>query len=342
MFKLVSRRLRAAESDESGFTLIELLVTIVIFSVIAVTASSIIVTLNSSAIRFGNSSISQNQLAQAAATLNRDLSSATKFVSATDVSFEVTAYEANKQYDITVLYYGPGTTVPSNVDRSKLSSDSAIIEQRTLIGSSSAPRITTLIPGFNPDNQSSKLFTYFDGENNTLSTAGGGVLPTSLSQIERVEFYVSAKITGRTSPVELGSSSTPRSLANSGSAGDISATPTTPAATTLHGSLPPSSTIAQLNWNMTAGTTSYTVYRTNKDKAEVLAIIPQPDITSYTNSGLTVGETYTYTVVASGPGGAAPASNSIIVTVTPPPPPSPSPSPSASPSPSPTSSPAAP
>lgn len=332
MFKLAFRRLRAVKPDESGFTLIELLVTIVIFSIIAITASSIIVTLNSSVIKFGNSSISQNQLAQATATLNRDLSSATKFVSATDFSFEVTAYEANKQYDITVFYYGPGTTVPSNVDKSKLSSDSAIIEQRTLSGSSDAPRITTLIPGFNPSNQNNKLFTYFDGENNTLSTVGGGVSPTSLSQIERVEFYISAKITGRANPVELGSSSTPRSLANSGSTGDISATPTTPAAPTLHGSLPPSSTIAQLNWNMTAGTTSYTVYRANQNITAVLAIIPTPDVTSYTDSGLTVGETYTYTVIASGPGGASPASNSIIVTVTPPPPP-PSPSPSPSPSP---------
>jgi prepilin-type N-terminal cleavage/methylation domain-containing protein len=311
---------KAQKRNEDGFSLVELLVAIGVFAIIAVVATSIILTLNSSTQRFGATSTTQNELAEGISTINTDISAASSFEMADNNDIKMLSYSNNVQYETTLFYYGPGTTVPSNVNVASLPTFQALMSQVQVVGSSAPPKVTVLVPGFDPTLQTEPLFSFFDSSNNSISTP----ISTSagLTSISRVEFYVSAKLAGRTNPVELASSATPNSLSSSGV--NAGGTPTTPNATFLQGSMTyagvstPLNATASLNWTIPAGATSYTLYRTLGTTTSVAAIIPDPATHTITDPGLVYGNTYTYYLVANGPQGTSPQSNSIHLTVVPP------------------------
>jgi prepilin-type N-terminal cleavage/methylation domain-containing protein len=301
-----------ARKNESGFTLIEVLVTLAVFAVIAVIATSVIVSLNNTAARFGTTSTTQNDLTTAAAQINRDISSASNFVRAEDKLLEVKTNFGDRTENTIIFAYVPGSPVPSGVQQANLPNYPAIVRQVTS-STGTTPTSRVLVPGFDATAQANPLFAYFDGRNVKISTPVEG--DTKLKSISRVQFFISAKIDDRALPVELASSATPRTIGTE--TNNAGSTPQIPAAPFLTGKLTPSATTADLSWTIPEGATSYTLYRINNDTTKVVSIIPNPATNTFSDTGLTKGEKYTYYVVASGPGGISPQSNKVNLTVVP-------------------------
>ena len=69
-------------------------------------------------------------------------------------------------------------------------------------------------------------------------------------------------------------------------------------------------TTVSLSWSASAGASGYTVYRNG-------VVVGTPTATSYTDTGLNPGTTYTYAVAANGPGSVSAPSASVTATTTP-------------------------
>ena len=104
-------------------------------------------------------------------------------------------------------------------------------------------------------------------------------------------------------------SGTPQNLVNCANNFTLNTTtppgPQAPVAPTLTGTAGNQQTT--LSWNSVSGATSYTLYKAG-------TAIYSGTATTYTNTGLTNGQTYSYTVTATGAGGTSPASNTVVLT----------------------------
>jgi prepilin-type N-terminal cleavage/methylation domain-containing protein len=315
---LLSPSARIRLKNERGLTMIEILVAMVILLVIAGVSLTIWLTTNSAASRFGETTINQSEVANAVTKINADIAAASSVAYASSEAVSLISNQDNATYTVKIFYYKPGLTQPAGytIDNSRLPNYSAIIEQRTNSTTGKTAQ-NILVPGFNRANQTTDLFTYYNGNNDNLGATNVQNLgaPQRLS-IKRIEYYVSAKVSERTALLELGGSATPRSLDIQGLTGG--SVPAVAGAPVLTGSLPEHTTTAILHWTIPAGATGYTLYRsTNGGAQELIKIFGDPATQDYNDTGLTYGNIYTYQVWATGPGGDG-KSNFVPLTVVPP------------------------
>ena len=298
---------KRSRNRETGVSLIEMLIYIALFAVIAIMTVTIITnTLNSTA-RFATGSTTQTQVNQAASIMQRDLSLATTVTAATPTSITFTTRQSNTPFSVSIFSYIPGQTTvfPAGVDQTKLPAYSAIIEVRTPTGGG-APGQSILVKGYDATGYNGKsLLSYYDATNKELTFSSTST-QDDLNKAMRIEYHIAANVAGRASDIQIESSATPAYSLPPGVEADslLSVVPQCPP--NFSSTIVARNTSATLSWNAPSGATSYTVYRyndSNGDALEMSQIIPNPDTTSYVDSGLAWGTTYRYAIQASGPGG---------------------------------------
>lgn len=255
--------------------------------------------------RFSEVTTTQTEVIQAASVIQRDVALANSITLANSSQLTFSTRQSDKDYEVSIFHWDPATTttVPDHVDKNKLPTYSAIIESRFEKGSGQAG-ITILVKGYDPNGYLGRpLFSYYDSENNEVTISGA--TQSVLDSISRVEFRIAANASGRASKIQIESSATPAySLPPGVAANNISGTPECPA--NLTPSINARETQSSIRWNAPAGATSYTLYRYNYSNGNVLEqswVIPNPDTTTFTDTGLAWGTTYRYAIQSAGPAG---------------------------------------
>lgn len=319
MLRLVETLKEMKSRDrETGVSLVEILVYILLFSIIAVMTVTIITSTVDSSNRFAETSTTQTQVNQSASVLQRDISlaNAITFASSTRIDFRVR--QDNTDFEIKVFEYIPGTTTefPQGTVIGDLPPYNAIIQVRTNVNTGETGQ-SVLVQGIQPSETARQLFRYFDASNGEIMDTSSA---DSLNTIARVEFNIVANSTGRASNIELRSSATPSYTLPPGVQNDnlLASVPDCPP--NFSATIVARETQASINWNAPSGATSYTVYRYNQSTGNALErteVIPNPDTTSWLDTGLAWGTTYRYAIQASGPGGTTAQCASSVATVVP-------------------------
>lgn len=317
-------QLRNRKDSERGLTLTELLVAMGLLVLVAGVALAILLSTTSSSTRFGQNTANQTEVANAINIINRDISTARFIDNGGDSAISLRSNEDSKVYVVKIFGYDPskadkGLPQGFDVNTGNLPTFPAIIEQRQALGAATMTQ-NVLVPGWKSSNQSTPLFTYYDTKDSQLQVeANGKIAANSADSAARVEFFISAKVSDRSSNIELAGSATLHSLGAQGLAGAVPGLPPVPIAPVLRGTLAEGERVAHLTWEVTGGATSYTLYRkTNGGPYEVRAIISDPDTKKFDDSqNIDWGNIYTYYIVAFGSGGASANSNSVPLTVVP-------------------------
>lgn len=303
--KLLHERLR---DKETGLSLVETLIAIALFSIVAVMAISIIVTTMDSSARFSEVSTTQNEVMQAASTIQRDVSIASSITVATATQMTFLTRQSNDDYENTIFSYDPAvsTNLPDRADTSKLPNYKAIIEIRYNKNTNTTGQ-NILVKGYDasayPDRDG--LFSYFNAKNDSINMPV--TTQANRDRIVRVEFRIAAKAAGRGTYIQIESSATPSySLPPGVTSNNIHTQPQCPA--NLNPTIVPTETQATVTWNAPAGATSYTLYRYNMSNGGALEqswVIPNPGTVSFVDSGLQWGRTYQYAIQSNGPAGSS-------------------------------------
>ncbi len=317
------------QRTDKGFTLVEILVAISLLAIVVVLVTSLVNSTMNSASRFSNVTTTQGQVSNALNQMQKDFSSASKVTRASNNSVSVVTRENGKDVTITYFAHVPGkTNVPAGVTVTNLPDFPALIQVREgqgVTGGSSVVVKGLDLSGF-ADADKRHLFDYFDKANGSLdvptSESGEAATTTTLKDISRIQFRLSAKAEGRGTPVQLESSAAVNSssaVADSGIPGAYDGVPECPANFTV--SINPSSApqTATLEWYSPQGTTSYTIYGTDVSRSEILdpIVIADPTQLSHTITNLKWGTTYSWSIQASGPNGTSGACSPTVATVIP-------------------------
>jgi len=319
---------RNVPNREEGMTLVEILVAIALLAAVSVMVVTLINTTLNSASRFGNVTTTQNEVSNAVASMQRDLSSAQKVLTATDNSITVQIRQASKDYEITYFAYDPASpnALPARAIASQLPAYKAIIEIRYDISAGTTGQKIT-VKGHNPvgfaNPEKRHVFDYYDAKNELITvpaiTDTNSAPASSLSRIERVEFRIAANADGRGTPIQMESSAA--TTAGGSTTGTIpdsySSIPECPA--NFRVDIVPTETQATLSWYSPSGATSYTIYRVNSstNATEGSFVIGDPDTLTFVDKDLAWGTTYRWTIQANGSGGNSPACGPITGTVVP-------------------------
>lgn len=310
-----------AHEREQGFTLVEVLVSIVLLALLVSGVTAIILSLTSTTQNFVASATTQNQASDAISQITRDVSNATVITYADDYRVDFATAENNTTAIISYFYWAPdgsGPPVPNGVNTANLPNKPAIIVYRQPAGSLSGTS-SVLVTGYDITKQSTVLFTYFNKANQDMVTPITG---SNLNSIERIQYQFALKVVNRNTLIQLASSATPRYSATAINNGGVGASTVFAClAPTLSGSLPPTTTTANLVWTTNSNANTYTLYRENPNQAvdpQVVAVLNGSGSTSYLDSTVKYGEKYTYYVVAGCAIGTSPASNNVQLSVTPP------------------------
>jgi type II secretory pathway component PulJ len=319
---------RNVKNREEGLTLVEILVAIALLSAVSIMVVTLINTTMNSASRFGNVTTTQNEVSNAVASMQRDLSSAQKVVSATNNSVTVQIRQSSKDYEVTYFAYDPANpgVLPARAITSKLPQYSAIVEIRYDVSAGTTGQ-RTIVKGHNAvgfsDTEKHHVFDYYDSKNEVIVApdleAANSAPASSLSRIERIEFRIAANADGRGTPIQMESSAA--TTAGGTTTGTIpdsySSVPECPA--NFRVNIVPTETTATLSWYSPAGATSYTIYRINSSTnvQEASFVISNPDTLSFLDENLAWGTTYRWTIQANGSGGNSPTCGPINATVVP-------------------------
>ena len=317
-------QLRNRKNSERGLTLTELLVAMGLLVLVAGVALAILLSTTSASSRFGQNTANQTEVANAINIINRDISAATSIDDGSNSAIELFSNEDSKSYTVKIFGYNPSKAdkgLPSGftVNTGNLPTFPAIIEQRQEFGSSTMTQ-NVLVPGWVSSNQSTPLFTYYDSKDAQLQPEVNGQIKQGITaSAARVEFFISAKVSDRSSNIELAGSATVHSVGNQVTGAGVVGLPPVPIAPVLRGTLAEGERTAHLTWEVTGGSTSYTLYRkVNGSPYEVRAIISDPDTKKFDDSqNIEWGNIYTYYIVAFGSGGASANSNFVSLTVVP-------------------------
>lgn len=309
---------------EEGFTLVEILVALAVFAIVAAISTSLIVTWNNSANKFGTTATTQNDVSNAVSTITRDISAANQITEASPYMIHLNAQEDGATTEIAIFATGiTGVTGPKGIDTSKVPAGKNLVEYRKTAAGAVSARV--LVANYDPSESSQPLFKYYDKDNGTISAP---VAADDIEKIIRVQIIVSTKLSERGTPVELASSASPRTAAalttkqypgyglgdpENPTGGKISAP-------ILEGRITTPATTGQLTWSTPGGATGYALYVKPEGATSFtsVSVISNPSTRNFNHTGLTLGKKYTYYVTATSPYGPSDPSNQITLTVLPP------------------------
>lgn len=309
---------------EEGFTLVEILVALAVFAIVAAISTSLIVTWNNSANKFGTTATTQNDVSNAVSTITRDISAANQLTEASAFMIHLNAQEDGATTEVAIFATGiTGVTAPKGIDTSKVPTGKNLVEYRKTAAGAVSARI--LVANYDPSESAQPLFKYYDKDNATIAAP---VADDSIDKIIRVQIIVSTKLSERGTPIELASSASPRTAAalttkqypGFGLGDPENPTGGKVTAPILEGRITTPATTGQLTWSTPSGATGYALYVKPEGATSFTAIsvISNPSTSSFNHTGLALGKKYTYYVTATSPYGPSDPSNQITLTVLPP------------------------
>lgn len=315
----LKRRLR----HEEGSSLIEVLVAVMLSVIVIGGATFGILTLLQTNDKFATSTITQESLTNAVATIAHSLSASPQLQVAADYNLEFTYAGGDK---VKYMYFDPAATsgqagyynLAGGFDGKPIrnivtfaSTEPPALIALTSIQSDASATMAVLVEGVSLNQHTSNLgplFTYYNADNAKMSTP---VAESERIRVKRIEVRIIANSVGRDQPLEILTSLAPNVGVISGMSNDPSMK--APLATVLTGVLPERSQDATLTWVPVAGGQTYTLFR----DGVAIASRASSEQLKYVDTGRPWGSTQVYYVVVSGPGGTSPQSNSVSLTVVP-------------------------
>lgn len=320
MIRSLLQKIRGNRTDntyerETGVTLIEVIVYIGLFMITSAMVTTAVTSAVNSGMKYTQVSSSQNEMNEAVALIQRDLSLSTEVETATADAIKVLSTQDSEEYEISFFYYEPGDVVSidgftaSEIAAALPTYPALMYSRRATDGS--GQNIQAILSNF--DNEgllgSGTLFSYYylDGTNSSEAT------DVDLTQITRIEYNLAVDVSGRASLLQISSSVTP--LYNQATDGSTvkDNTPLIPACPANFTSV--ASAVADddqartitVTWSAPSGATSYIITRTETTSGSSgetkTYTIANPDTTKLVqdkNDGIKLGATYKYSIIAVG------------------------------------------